>query len=268
VTAGMNIAVCIKPVPDPKHYDKISINPATKLLERQGIPMIINPVDKNAIEAALQLKEQFGGKVVLVSMAPPDARETIKEGLAMGADKAYLLSDRAFAGADTLATARVLAAGLKKIGGLDLILTGSESADGGTNHIPSQLGELMGFAHLNHVTELNLEAPIIKLKTKTENGYVEYEGSLPLVLGVAREINTPRYTTLMGVVMAQKKPFATWGPGDLGLDPACTGLTGSPTQPGDLHTPQHGRKVTMLEGDLEDVAGEIVAILRNAGVLT
>lgn len=265
--ADMNIAVCIKPVPDPKHYDKIGINPVTKLLERQGIPMIINPVDKNAIELALQLKEKFGGKVALVSMAPPDARETIKEGLAMGADEAYLLSDPAFAGADTLATARVLAAGLKKIGRLDLILSGCASADGGTNHIPSQLGELMGFAHLNHVTELNLEASTIKIKTKIENGYVEYEGSLPLVLGMAKEINYPRYTTLMGVVMAQKKPFTTWRPGDLGLDPACAGLTGSPTQPGDLHMPQHGRKVQMLEGELEDMAEKVVALLRNAGVL-
>ncbi|MDD4238333.1 MAG: electron transfer flavoprotein subunit beta/FixA family protein [Desulfotomaculaceae bacterium] len=263
----MNIAVCVKPVPEPRHYDKIIINPATKLLERKGIPMIINPVDKNAIEAALQLKEQFGGKVVLVSMAPPDTRETIKEGLAMGADEAYLLSDRAFAGADTLATARVLAAGLTKIGGLDLILTGSASADGGTNHIPSQLGELMGFAHLNHLTELHLEASTIKMKTKIENGYVEYEGSLPLVLGVARELNTPRYTTLMGVVIAQNKPFTTWGLKDLGLDPSNTGLSGSPTQPGDLHMPQHGQKAQMFAGEPEDMAGKIIAILRTAGVL-
>ncbi|TEB04419.1 Acryloyl-CoA reductase electron transfer subunit gamma [Pelotomaculum schinkii] len=263
----MNIAVCIKPVPDPGHYHRITIDPATKLLERKGIPTIINPVDKNAVEAALQLKEQLGGKVVLVSMAPPDARETLKEGLAMGADEAYLLSDRAFAGADTLATARVLAAGLKKIGELDLILTGSESADGGTNHIPSQVGELMGFAHLNHVTELSMEASTIKIKTKIENGYVEYQGRLPLALGVAREINTPRYTTLMGVVMAQNKPFTTWGPGDLGLAPANTGLAGSPTQPGDLHMPQHGRRAELLEGAPEDMAGKIVAILRNAGVL-
>jgi len=263
----MNIAVCIKPVPEPNHYHKITINPVTKLLERHGIPIIINPVDKNAIETALQLKEQLGGKVVLVSMAPPEARETLREGLAMGADGAYLLSDRAFAGADTLATARVLAAGLKKIGVLDLILTGSESADGGTNHIPSQLGELMGFPHLNNLTELNLEAATIKMKTKIENGYVAYEGCLPLVLGVSREINTPRYTTLVGIVMAQNKPFTTWGLGDLELDPANTGLPGSPTQPGDLHVPQHGRKAQLLEGEPADIAGKIVAILRTAGVL-
>ncbi len=263
----MKIAVCIKPVPDPKHYDKITINSETKLLERQGIPMIINPVDKNAIEAALQLKEQLSGKVVLVSMAPPDARETLKGGLAMGADEAYLLSDRAFIGSDTLATARVLAAGLKKIGEFDLILTGSGSADSGTNHIPSQLGELMRFPHLNSLIELNLEISTLKMKTKIENGHLEYEGSLPMVVGVAREINNPRYTSLMGVVMAQNKPFITWGLSDLGLDSANTGLAGSPTQPGDLHLPRHGRKAEMLAGEPEDIAGKIVAILRTAGVL-
>jgi electron transfer flavoprotein beta subunit len=263
----MNIAVCVKPVPDPGHYNRITINPETKLLDRKGIPVIINPVDKNAIEAALQLKEQFGGKVVLVSMAPPDAGEILKEALAMGVDEAYLLSDRAFAGSDTLTTAKILAAGLKKIGQLDLILTGSESADSGTNHVPSQLGELLGLPHLNHITELSLELPVLKMKAKIENGYVEYEGSLPMVLGVAREINTPRYTTLMGVVMAQKKPFTIWGLNDLGLEPAGTGLSGSPTQPGDLLFPRHGRKAEILEGEPEAVAGKIVAILRGAGVL-
>jgi len=263
----MNIAVCVKPVPDPNHYGRITINPATKLLERQGIPAVINPADKNAIEAALRLKEQLGGKVLLVSMAPPDARETLIEGLAMGADEAYLLSDRAFAGSDTLATARVLAAGLKKIGDLDLILTGSASADSGTNHVPSQLGELMGLAHLNRLIELKLEPPALKMKTKIEHGYVEYEGSLPMVLGVAREINTPRYTSLMGVVTAQHKPFTTWALSDLGLDPASTGLAGSPTQPGDLRLPRHGRKAEMLAGEPGDTAGKIVTILRAAGVL-
>lgn len=263
----MNIAVCVKPVPDPKHYGKITIDPVTKLLKRQGVPTVINPADKNAIEAALQLKEQFGGKVVLLSMAPTSARETLTEGLAMGADEAFLLSDRAFVGSDTLATARVLAAGLRKIGETDLVLTGSESADSGTSHIPSQLGEMMGCAHLNCLTEIKLEASTLKMKSKIENGYAEYEGGLPMVLGVAREINTPRYTSLMGVVTAGKKPFTIWGLDDLGLDPACVGLAGSPTRPGELHMPGHGRKSKMLAGEPGDIADKILVILRSAGVL-
>lgn len=263
----MDIAVCVKPVPDPKFYDKITIDPETKLLNRQGTPMVINPADKNAIEAALRLKEQLGGKVALLSMAPPSARETLVEGLAMGADEAFLLSDRAFVGADTLATARVLAAGLKKTGKPDLIITGSESADSGTSHIPSQLGELMGYAHLNSITEINLEASTLKMKSRIEDGHVEYEGRLPMVLGVAKEINTPRYTTLMGVVTAGQKPFTTWSAEDLGLDPSCVGLAGSPTQPSDLHVPRHGRKSEMLTGEPGDIAGKIIAVLRSAGVL-
>jgi electron transfer flavoprotein beta subunit len=263
----MNIAVCVKPVPDPNHYHKITIHPETKLLARKGIPAVINPADKNALEAALQLREQAGGKVVLVSMAPPDAREKLTEGLAMGADEAILFSDRAFAGADTLATARVLAAGLKKIGGFDLILTGAESADSGTSHIPSQLGELMGWPHLNHLTGLNLQVPVLKMTTKIEYGYIEYEGRLPMVLGIARESNTPRYISLMGVVAARNKPLTTWGLNELQLASGSTGLAGSPTQPGDLHPPRHGRQVELLEGEPADIAGKIVAVLRAAGVL-
>ncbi|OPZ75055.1 MAG: Electron transfer flavoprotein subunit beta [Firmicutes bacterium ADurb.Bin456] len=129
------------------------------------------------------------------------------------------------------------------------------------------MGELLGYPHLNHLTELKLEASVLKMKTKIENGYIEYEGSLPMVLGVAREINTPRYTTLMGVVMAQNKPFTTWGLTDLGLDPASTGLPGSPTRPGELHLPRHGRKTRVLEGDPEVVAEKIITVLRGTGVL-
>lgn len=264
----MNIAVCLKPVPDPRHYGKLTINPETKLLERGVAPMVINPADRHAVETALRLKEQHGGKVVLVSMAPPEAGTTLKEGLAMGADEAYLLSDRAFAGSDTLATARVLTAGLKKIGSFDLILAGSASADSGTSHMPSQLGELLGLPHLNCLIDLSLESSVLKMKAKTEYGYVEYEGCLPMVLGVAREINKPRYISLMGIVAAGNKPLITWGLHDLGLSPDDAGLAGSPTRPGELHRPEHRRKVQMLEGGAGDAAVEILAILRAAGVLS
>lgn len=264
----MHIAVCVKPVPDPKSYDKITINPETKLLERNKIPMVINPTDKHAIEAAIQLKELYGGKVILISMAPPGAKEVLKDGLAMGVDEAYLLSDRFFAGADTFVTAKTLATGLKKIENFDLVFAGSESADGGTSHVPSQLGEMLGIPHLNHVLALVIEEGILKIKTKIENGYMDYEGRLPMVLGVAREINTPRYIPLMGVIQAQGKPFTVWGSNDLQLDPAVVGLAGSPTQPGSLHTPPLGRKVEMLDGEIEEVAEKIIVVLHSAGMLS
>jgi len=263
----MNIAVCVKPVPDPKFYDKITINPKTKLLERNKIPMAINPSDKNAIETAMQLKELYGAKIILISMAPPEAKEILKEGLAMGVDEAYLLSDRAFAGADTYATAKTLAAGLNKLGFFNLIITGSESVDGGTSHVPSQLGELMGLPHLNHVIAMVTEGDILKMKTKIENGYMVYEGRLPMVLGVGKEINTPRYVSLMGVVKAQGKPYTVWGLKDLQLEADDVGLAGSLTQPGSLKTPPNERKVEMIDGDLEEKAGKILEILHTAGVL-
>ncbi|HOV80741.1 MAG TPA: electron transfer flavoprotein subunit beta/FixA family protein [Bacillota bacterium] len=263
----MNIAVCIKPVPDPRFYGNISVDPRTGLLVRKGAPAVINPSDRNAIEAALQLKERHGGRVVLASMAPPDAGEALKEGLAMGADEAFLLSDPAFAGADTLATARVLAAGLNKIGRFDLILTGCESADGGTAHVPSQLGEMIGFPHLNHVQAFYLKGSLLHIEKKTEDGFMEYRCRLPAVLGVTRDINTPRYISLTGVAAAQAKPFTVWGLEDLGLEPAVTGLTGSPTQPGDLRVSELKRKVEILRGEPEEIAEKMVTILRSAGVL-
>jgi len=202
---ALNIAVCMKPVPDPKYYDKIIIDPVHKTIVRSGIPTILNPVDKNALEAALQLKEKFGGKVAVISMAPPNVAENLREALAQGADEAYFLSDRAFAGADTLATSYTLAQGLKKIGvSFDLVFCGAESADGATAQVSSQLGEWLGVPHLWNV--FYLEAKGEKeyyLKTKIENGYMEWEAQGPLVLDVSREINKPRYTSNMGIMKAK-----------------------------------------------------------------
>src|SRR5690554_2370997 len=111
----LKIVVCLKPIPDPEYYNQITIDPETKRVNRQGIPTVISPIDKHAVEEALKIKEQHGGKVIIMSMAPPDAKETIQEALAMGADEAYLLSDRKFGGADTLATSYVLAQGIEKL---------------------------------------------------------------------------------------------------------------------------------------------------------
>lgn len=264
-----NIAVCIKPVPDPAHYDKITIDPVTKTITRAGIPTIINPIDRNALEAALQMKEKMGGKICVITMAPPSAEENLREALAMGADEAYLLTDRAFAGADTLATSYTLARGLSKIGSFDLVFTGTESADGATSQVPAQLAEWLDMAHLWNVKEFTLQdAGLIRAKVKIENGYIEYAVKTPALLAVSREINKPRYTTIMGVMKAKKKPLTSWSVKDLDLDPAYIGLKGSPTQPGDIYTPQLGRKGQELQGTPEEIAVQLVQKLRAAGVVT
>ena len=263
---SLNIAVCIKPVPDPEYYDKITIDPVRKTITRAGIPTIINPVDKNAVEAALQLKEQFGGKVTVITMAPPNAEENLRELLAMGADEAVLLSDRAFAGADTLATSYSLAAGLKKIGPFDLIFTGTETADGATSQVPAQLAEWLGVAHLWNVQEFAVEDNAIKAKMTMENGYINYLVQMPALLAVKRSINKPRYTSVMGVMKAKKKPFTVYSAADLDVEPERLGLQGSPTKAGAVFTPSMARKGQQLTGETEEIVEQLIQVLRGAGL--
>jgi electron transfer flavoprotein beta subunit len=200
------IIVCVKPVPDPKHWDKVAMDPETMTLKREGIPSIMNPLDKHAIEAALTICESRGGEVVLLSMAPPFAASIIREGLAMGADRAVLLSDPAFAGSDTLATAHILAAGCRLIGAFDLILCGNYSIDGSTAQVSSQLAEFLDVPSVMHVIDLDCQASENMIITqKIEYGYVKLEGIPPLVLSVRKELNKPRYTSFTGILDAEQK---------------------------------------------------------------
>lgn len=264
---GLNIAVCIKPVPDPEYYDKITIDVKTKTITRAGIPAIINPVDKNALEAALQVKAQFGGKVTVLCMAPPDAQKELYESMAMGADEAVLLSDRAFAGADTLATSYTLAQGARKAGPFDLIFTGTESADGATAQVPAQLAEWLEIPHLWNVKEFTVVTEKeIHAKVKMDNAVGEYSIQLPALLAVSREVNKPRYTTAMGVIKARKKPLTVIGQGELQADENLIGQKGSPTWSGDIFIPSLARKGQELTGAPEEIVTGLVARLRAAGV--
>ena len=263
---GLSIAVCIKPVPDPAHYDKIRIDPVRKTVVREGIPTIINPSDKHAIEAALQLRGE-GDTVTVITMAPPNAEETLRDALAMGADAAILLTDRAFAGADTWATSYTLAAGLKKAGNFDIVVTGTESADGATTQVPAQLAEWLGWPHLwNAVSMEKISAESLKVRTKAENEWSDYQIGLPCLLAVAREANKPRLTSLMGVMKAKKKPLTVWTRADLDVEDGSLGIGGSPTQPGAIFEPEMGRKGIVLTGDAEEIVNVLVEKLREAGL--
>ena len=263
---GLSIAVCIKPVPDPAHYDKIRIDPVRKTVVREGIPTIINPSDKHAIEAALQLRGE-GDTVTVITMAPPNAEETLRDALAMGADAAILLTDRAFAGADTWATSYTLAAGLKKAGEFDIVVTGTESADGATTQVPAQLAEWLGWPHLwNAVSMEKISAESLKVRTKAENEWSDYQIGLPCLLAVSREANKPRLTSLMGVMKAKKKPLTVWTRADLDVEDGSLGIGGSPTQPGAIFEPEMGRKGIVLTGDAEEIVNVLVEKLREAGL--
>ncbi|MFZ5634001.1 MAG: electron transfer flavoprotein subunit beta/FixA family protein [Bacillota bacterium] len=264
----LRTVVCIKPVPSPDHYHQVGIDPATKTLIRQGIPTVINPLDKNALEAALQIRERCGGEVLVVSMAPPAAGENLREALAMGADGAYLLSDRSFAGSDTLATSMVLASAVKKLGPVDLVLTGNESADGGTAQVSAQLGEWLDCPHLMHACGLEVVdgGEFIRVDTARENCRVVYQVKLPAVVSVVRTINRPRFTSLMGVIQARTKPLTCWTCDDLPVDKNFLGLEGSPTRAGDIYQPDLSRRCELVQGSTEEIAGALIRKLRAAGL--
>ena len=271
----MNILVCVKPVPDPDKYSQLMIDPQTKRLVREGVPTVINPTDRNALEAALRLKEAFGGRITVLSMAPEFSRDKMVESLAMGADEAFLLSDRVFGGADTYATSYVLAEGIRKAAadagaeGFDLILAGHESADGATSHVPTQVAEWLRLPHVCAVSEIAWDeaAPArLNVTKKTAEGDLLFDVQLPAVLGVLREINKPRLVNAMGIVKARKKPLTVLTCGDLGIDPEKTGLAGSPTQPGALIQPDLSRGGESLGDELEEAAKRIRDIIAKAGV--
>jgi len=227
----LNIIVCIKQVPD---TTEVKINPETGTLIREGVPSIINPFDTYAIEEGLLLKEKFGGTVTVVSMGPPQAMEALKEAVAMGADEAVLLSDRAFAGADTWATAYALSRAIRKLGEFDIILCGKQAIDGDTGQVGPGIAGQLGISQLTYVfkiRELDPETGTVLVERLLEEGREVVQAPLPALLTVVKDINQPRYPTFMGIRRATKMEIPTWTAADL---PACDsgkcGLNGSPTQ--------------------------------------
>jgi electron transfer flavoprotein beta subunit len=261
----MDIIVCLKPAPDPKRWDSMQLDPVTKALPREGIQSVLGPLDKRALEEGLRLKEAHGGKVAVMAMAPPSARENLVEALAMGADEGYLLTDRAFAGSDTWTTSLVLSKGIRKIAGFDMILCGSYSLDGSTGHVGAQIAEFLGILNVSQVAAIeNIESGKLRTKSLAESGYRILETPLPALITVTREINTPRFTSLFGVIEAESKPLITWSADDLGIAPEEVGFRGSPTQTGGVFMPEMRRKAEMLSGEPEEMVQEIIRKIRQA----
>jgi electron transfer flavoprotein beta subunit len=262
------IIVCVKPVPDPKQWDQVSMDPVTKTLRREGIPSVMNPLDKHALEAALELRDVHGAEIVLLSMAPPFAKTTLREGLAMGADRAVLLSDRVFAGSDSLGTAEILASGCRWIKEYDLILCGNSSIDGSTAQICSQLAEMLGVPNAMHVTGLELsEEENLLITQKIENGFVHLSAVSPLVLSVKKDLNKPRYIPFTGILAAESKEIMVLSNEDLCVGPECIGLAGSPTKMAGLELRKFERKKEKLEGTAEDIVKALVEKIYQCGVL-
>jgi len=262
----MEIVVCVKQVPD---TTEVKIDPVTNTLIRQGVPSIVNPFDKNALEAALQLRDQNGGKVTVVSMGPPQAKEALKECIAMGADEAVLISDRAFGGADTLATSYTLAAAIRKIGNYDVIFCGKQAIDGDTAQVGPELAEHLGIAQLTYVAKMRVEGDCLRAEREHEDGYEVIETKLPVMISIIKSLQyEPRFPTVKGTRKASRIEIPMWGAADMDLDSNKIGLKGSATQVRKIFTPpQRKQGVTIARETARDAVNELLAKLTEAKIV-
>ena len=224
----MKIVVCIKQVPD---TTEIKINPATGTLIRDGVPSIMNPDDKGGLEVALQLKDQFGAHVTVITMGPPQAEAILREAMAMGADRAILLTDRKFAGADTLATSNALAGALRVIEH-DLVITGRQAIDGDTAQVGPQIAEHLHTPMISYVAGVEFDGKDkLTVKKEDEDGYQILEVHTPALLTVLASAFKPRYMTVKGILDAyDAKEIEIWNVDKIDVDEAKLGLNGSPTR--------------------------------------
>ena len=260
----MDIIVCIVQVPDPEHFSEVRFDPVRGTMIREGIPAVINPPDRNALEAALQLREKHRGTITVTSMGPPQFRSSLEEALAMGADRAIHLCDRALGGADTLATALALAAGVRKLGRFDLILCGAESMAGATGQVGPQLAELLDIPQVTLVKaiESSDEGKLV-VRRSLEHGYMRVQVSLPALLTVTRGLNTPSLPTIMGIMEASSKEILTWGCSELGLSADMVGQAGSPTRVSSISQRQAKSKGEVFSGPAPEAVKKAVARLRE-----
>ncbi len=223
----MNIVVCIKQVPD---TTEVRLDPKTNTLIRDGVPSIINPDDKAGLEAAIRLKDEMGAHVTVVSMGPPQADLALREALAMGADEAILVTDRAFGGADTWATSTTIAAALNNLQ-YDLIITGRQAIDGDTAQVGPQIAEHLNLPNISYAEEIKIEDGHIIVKRQYEDRYHTIKAKLPILITALAELNQPRYMTPGGIFDAfREKEVKVWTLKDLTVDLDEIGLKGSPTK--------------------------------------
>jgi electron transfer flavoprotein beta subunit len=260
----MNIVVSIKQVPD---TTEVRIDPATNTLVREGVPSIINPFDENAIECGLQLVEKHGGKVTVITMGPPQAQQALKDALAMGADEAILVSDRAFAGSDTLATSYTLAQTIKKLGDYDLIICGKQAFDGDTAQVGPGLAEHLQIPQVTYAIDLEVDGKKARVKRLLSDRFEIVETRLPCLITVVKQMNEPRHASLRNVMKARKKEIPTWTAADIGADEGRCGLNGSPTNVVRVFAPQRHTQGERLEGEIPEMVAALVSKLREKQVV-
>jgi electron transfer flavoprotein beta subunit len=251
----LNIVVCVKQVPA---TTEVKMNKETNTIIREGVESIINPFDEYAIEEGIRLREKHGGKVTVMSMGIPSVADMLKETIALGADDTVLLSDRAFAGSDTLATSYALSMGIKKLDKFDLIICGKQATDGDTAQVGPSLSEKLKIPHTTYVRKIEeVTDTYIRCQRMTEDGYEVVEMPLPALITVVKEINEPRLPSIKGKLRAKKSVVNVWTADDINADKEKCGLKGSPTQVVKTFVPVHEVESEIIEGEPSEQAKKL-----------
>lgn len=266
----MNILVCVKQVPD---TTAVKIDPVTNTLIRDGVPSILNPFDEFALEMALRMKDEAGGTVSVVSMGPPQASAVLRDGLAVGADDAFLISGREFGGSDTLATSYILSCAVRAIEErrgekFDVIFCGKQAIDGDTGQVGPEMAEHLNYAQITYATELvSCAGDKVRVRKETADGYDILEAAMPLVVSVTKTPFELRFPTVKKRLAANRTEIPTITPQEMEgrIDLSRAGLNGSPTKVKKSFTPQHNKSCMIVEEDsLSASAVKLTALLSDA----
>jgi electron transfer flavoprotein beta subunit len=269
----MLVVTCIKQVPD---TTQVKVDPVTGTLIREGVPFIMNPFDIHALEESLRLKDKYGFRVAVISMGPPNAEVTLRKALALGVDETVLLSDRAFGGADTLATSLVLAEAIKRLGQQEevgLVVCGRQTIDGDTAQVGPGIATRLGYSQLtlvDRIENIDMKAKKVRVRRRLEGRHEIVEAPLPAMIAVLREINRPRYPTVPMRLLAEDAPVILWNNKVMGLREDTIGLKGSATQVRKIFSPERKRSEIIGDGisKPEEAARLLIGKLKEKSLLS
>jgi electron transfer flavoprotein beta subunit len=261
----MNIIVCIKQVPE---TTEVRINPETNTLIREGVKSIINPFDMYAIEEGVRLKERYGGKVIVVTMGPPQAEAALREAISMGCDEPVLISDRAFAGGDTWATSNTLSAAINKIksqfGGFDVVICGKQASDGDTAQVGPGISAILDIPQVTYVKKIEeIKDNKVRVERMSEEGFDVIEVPLPALFTVVKEINVPRIPSLKGMMRSKSAKITVWSAKDINVEAKNAGLSGSRTTVVKIFTPPHRTGGEKITGETSEIVEKLVGLLKS-----
>ena len=261
----MHIVVCIKQVPDSA---QIRVHPVTNTIMRQGVPAIVNPYDLFALEEALRLKDQYGGRVTVLTMGPPMAEAALRKAISYGADDAVLVTDRVFAGSDTLATSYTLSMAVKKINDFYLVICGRQTLDGDTGQVGPELAEMLGLPFIAYVSKvIDAGNGVLRVQRMVDEGHEEIETVLPAVITVTKEINVPRLPSLRGLMKSKSAQVPVWTAADISADGQSVGRNGSATVVVKTFNPERVRTGQVLKGTVEEQVESLINKLREGKVI-